>query len=301
MNSLPPVDAPNRHDLYEGIDYPRYWDGIGKEKLDELERTLVSSLLPARGQRLIDLGCGYGRLFDVYANRFAEIVLFDGSESLLRMAQSNTNGKAIYVLGDINQLPFLPSAFDAALMVRVFHHMNEPEECLDEIQRILCGGGQFVMNYSNKRNVLRIIQYLLKRLPYNPFAHETLTVEANFYHHHPAVVSGLLSSAAFEKQVLRGAGVLDKLAAACGPLGRFIPQGMFLAPVLGALTLAPWIFCRMRARKSSLLSSASRVIDLLACPRCISVIAQTSAGFVCQQCGTKYPIHDGIIDLRYQQ
>lgn len=299
MNALPPVDAPNAHDIYESVDYSCYWDGISKQKLDELERSLVESLLPLRGQRLIDLGCGYGRLFDCYADRFSEIVLFDGSESLLRSAQHNTNGKAIYVLGDINHLPFLPAAFDAALMVRVFHHINEPAECLGEIQRILCGDGKFVMNYSNKRNILRIVQYLLKRIPHNPFSHETLTLEANFFHHHPATVSGLLSASGFEKSILRGAGVLDKFVSVFGSLGRFIPRGILLAPLFGALSLAPWIFCGTRTHKIDPLYAASSVIELLACPRCISSLIQTETVFVCEKCGRKYPNRDGIIDLRY--
>jgi len=298
MNALPPAHIPNAHNLYEDIDYPRYWDGIARQKLDNLEHHLVRDLLPTHGQRLIDIGCGYGRLYDCYVNRLEQIVLFDGSESLLRMAQEKTHGKALYVLGDVNHLPFQPATFDSVLMIRVFHHIDNSAKCLVDLHRILCKDGYLVMNYSNKRNALRIAQFVLKRTSLNPFTLEPLTVEANFFHHHPASVSGLLTDAGFGKPILRGAGMMDKIAAAFGALSKIIPHGFLLAPLLGITSLAPWIFCKTTAIKKEMLRHVASFEDLFKCPRCAARLTHDTHRLECIECKSNYPIRNGLIDMR---
>ncbi len=298
MNALPPADVPNASDLYEGVDYPLYWEGAARQKLDALERVLVRQLLPEHGQRIIDIGCGYGRLLDCYVDRFEQIVLFDGSESLLRQARSAAPANALYVLGDIEHLPFQPAAFSVALMVRVFHHLNRPKSCLEGVQSILCGGGTLVMNYSNKRNAFRVMQFLLRRNSHNPFILEPLTMEANFFHHHPAWISQILSSSDFGKPIYRGAGVLDKLAAIAGPLAKMLPRGTLLAPFLGSTALAPWIFCKVETQKHDAILPVTRVEDLLACPLCKGTLNRKTSGYECRQCQRIYSRRNGIADMR---
>ena len=298
MNALPPVNAPNAHNLYEDVDYPRYWESLARQKLDELERALVRKLLPTHGHSIIDIGCGYGRLLDCYANRFEQVVLFDGAESLLRQAQRRAPENAHCVLGDLNYLPFRAAVFDAALMVRVFHHLNHPKQCLHELQRVLCGGGSLVMNYSNKRNIYRVAQYLLGRTLHSPFSHVMLTIESNFFHHHPAAVTTMLKEEDFERPILRGAGMMDKLIPVSGPFARILPSGMFIAPLIGKTGLAPWIFCRVQTRKQDSIPSTTRLEELLACPCCKGMLMQEKSAFKCKQCQITYPIRGGIVDMQ---
>lgn len=293
-NSLPPVDLPNAHDMYEDVDYRQYWEGAARRKLDELERELVGELLPAHGNAIIDIGCGYGRLFDCYAGRFDHIVMFDGSASLLRQAQRRDNGRTLYVQGDVNRLPFHKSAFDAVLMIRIFHHLNDSESAMRVISEIMCDEGALVMNYSNKRNAQSIFRYWMGRTRHNPFALEPLTVEANFFHHHPASVTRLLVGLGFQALTYRGAGVMDKLAPL---LGRFAPNGKHLAPLFGNVQLAPWVFCRAIASNRQPRRICSHAEDLLACPACCADVFPAQNGFRCKSCSQMYPIKDGIIDM----
>ncbi|MCQ3936000.1 MAG: hypothetical protein DPW18_03015 [Chloroflexi bacterium] len=300
-NSLPPVDVPNAFDIYEDVDYRLYWQSLSRRKLDELERAILRELLPPRGSAVIDLGCGYGRLFPCYADRFEHIVLFDGSESLLRQAQSSHRERALYVLGDINRLPFRPAAFDAVVMVRVFHHLNRPDQVMKSIAGILCRDGALVFNYSNKRNLLQMLKYRLGRTKHNPFSPEPLTVEANFFHHHPASVSGLLAGLGFQKLIHRGAGVFDKLAPILGPLSRFSPAGMSLAPWLGRTALAPWIFCKAQLPDAPPQAAAGHPEELLACPVCGGAVKRRGSVLACAACPQEYPVRDGIVDMRTQR
>ncbi len=60
----------DQYRFYEGVEYKHFWDGLKRSKLDELEHAIVRELLPVSGRRIIDVGCGYGRLADCYLNRF---------------------------------------------------------------------------------------------------------------------------------------------------------------------------------------------------------------------------------------
>ena len=141
--------------LYEGVEYQQFWTGRQKRSLDELEHAIVRILLPVSGRRIIDVGCGFGRLADCYLDRFEQIVMLDGSMSLLRQALEKTSGKAICIAGDLSHMPFRPASFDAVLLIRVFHHINDSQSCLSELHRLLCNEGRFIFNYCNKQNAQR--------------------------------------------------------------------------------------------------------------------------------------------------
>ncbi len=298
---VPARHIPNAYDIYEGVDYDEYWKSVDKRKLDKLEHAIVNELLPARGSRLIDIGCGYGRLSDCYLDRFETKVMFDGSRSLLQAAQRTTRGKAFYVLGDINQLPFCSSAFDTVLMIRVFHHLNDSRACLKNAERILCGNGNLVMNYSNKRNIYRMIRFLLHPTSPNPFALKPLTDEPNFFHHHPTDVLRLLTESGFKISQYRGAGIFDRIARKTSSLAGFsslVPAGVRFAPLLGKYFAAPWVFFKGVTQKKDPLRAVSKIEELLICPICNSGLIQTKLGFLCATCQREYPMVNGIIDMR---
>lgn len=297
-NSLPPVDTPNKFDIYEDVDYQLYWQSAARRRLDELEKAIVQELLPIHGRAIIDLGCGYGRLFPCYADRFEHIVLFDGSETQLRQASKTYGEKALYVLGDIAHLPFQSAVFDVALLVRVFHHLNQPEEALHSIHEIICGQGSLIMNYSNKRNALQVIKYLLGRTKHNPFTPEPLTVEANFFHHHPASVSQLLAGLGFQNMICRGAGVMDKLTFLFEKMDQYISYDLQIAPFLGRTALSPWIFCKAENSDTAPQAKIDGNWDVLACPGCAGRLVHRDADFYCEHCSRTYPIRAGIIDMR---
>lgn len=297
-NSLPPVDTPNEFDIYEDVDYQLYWQSATRRRLDKLEKVIVQELLPVHGRAIVDLGCGYGRLLPCYAGRFEFIVLFDGSETLLQQALKTYGEKAFYVLGDITHLPFQPAVFDAALLVRVFHHLNQPEEALRSIHRITCRHGHLIMNYSNKRNALQVIKYLLGRTKHNPFTPQPLTVEANFFHHHPASVSKLLAGLGFQRMICRGAGVMDKLPFLSGKMDQYISYDLQIASFLGQTALSPWVFCKAENSDTAPQAKVEGILDMLACPGCAGRLVQRDTDFYCERCSRTYPIRAGIIDMR---
>ncbi len=298
---LPSTSTPGSYHLYEGIVYQDYWSSKDTANFNVLEHAIIRELLPSHGSRFLDLGCGHGRLADCYMDRFENVVMFDGSRSLLEAAQKTTNGKACYVWGDINHLPFRSSTFDCAMMVRVIQHLDNASSCIQSISRILGQGGYFIFNYCNNRNAHRILKYMLGGMRENPFKTEPLQVEANFFHHHPDYIADLLKSLDFEILTYRGAGVFNKIVEHAGFLAGIVPPGISLAPFLGKSFLAPWIFCQARIKRNEPPASVSNMEAWLVCPCCGQTVVPSTGGFKCVSCGRAYPVEDGIIDMRIEQ
>lgn len=298
MRGLPSTDSGDSCRLYEEVQYEEFWEGLAKRRLDELERAIITELLPAGGRRFIDVGCGYGRLADCYVDRFSQVFLLDGSQSLLGQARRATRGRAVYVAADAVHLPFRAGSFDAALMVRVFHHVADSRACLSELHRVLCRDGRLVFNFSNKRNALRIAKWLLRSNADDPFALNASGVGSTFIHHHPRFVHELLREVGFSHTIYRGAGVMDKVAQVSERLGRRAPLGKALSPFFGLIKVAPWMFCSAVAEGHVALREAGSLEDVLQCPACGGNLSRTPQAFDCVACQRHFPVDAGIIDFR---
>lgn len=283
--------------LYDGTEYKKFWAGKQKASLDELEHALVRELLPASGRRIIDIGCGFGRLADCYLDRFEQVVMLDGSITLLQQARETLGEKAVYIAADANHLPLAASSFDCALMIRVFHHLSDADWTLSELSRILGNGGVFLFNYSNKLSGRQLFQRLLRWNKENPFVLEPVMSGQMLMQHHPTYIHRLLKKTGFSEMQYLGTGVVDKLAGRLGRFEKWLPSGRKMASVLGIVKLAPWIMCRTRSSGEALRDYRS-VDDLLICPTCQSAVRHTEQAYVCTSCNASYPIENGIADFR---
>jgi ubiquinone/menaquinone biosynthesis C-methylase UbiE len=286
------------YSLYEGVEYKHFWAGLQKRKLDELEHTIVRNLLPISGHRIVDVGCGYGRLADCYISRFQQVIMVDGSMSLLRQAFEKTRGQATYIACDVRHLPFQMASFDAVLMIRVFHHIEDSLSCLSEIHRLLCNNGRFVFSYCNKQNALRVMRWLIGDHNVNPFTIKPSGVGSTLISHHPKAVHGMLRESGFSSMQYYGVGVLDRLAGRIGIVGSWMALAEHLAPFFGKSKIAPWIFCQAIAKGNKSPIVDNQITNLLQCPSCGGKICNEKHGYLCLLCNRHYPIEDGIIDLR---
>lgn len=291
------LDPKEASRLYEGIEYKDFWVGKEKSSLDELEHSLVRELLPLAGHRIIDIGCGFGRLADCYLDRFEQAVMLDGSMTLLRQARSLFKDRAIYIAADANRLPLAASSIDCALMIRVFHHMPDTLWILSELNRILGNSGVFLFNYSNKLSASQLFRRLLRLNEENPFVLKPMVSGKTIIQHHPAYVHQMLIRTGFSKMKYFGTGVIDKLAGRFGRFEGWMPSGEKLAPLLGVIKLAPWIMCRAQAGGEAL-KDYECIDDLLICPSCHSAVYRTEQSYVCSLCNLSYPIDNGIADFR---
>jgi SAM-dependent methyltransferase len=284
--------------LYEGLEYKDFWEDLSKSRLDELEHAIIRDYLPKSGRRIIDVGCGFGRLSDCYLERFDEVVMVDGSMNLLKQAKEISNNRATYVAADANHLPFQSSTFDAVLMIRVFHHMHDSRAILMELHRIIFGKGILLFNYCNKLSARQLVKWFLRRDGQNPTILEPAGIGTEFITHHPKYVCHILNETGFSNVKYLGSGVMDKLVGKAGCFHKLVPSGRMIAPFLGIIKLAPWIFSRAVANKEPDAEAWKSREQIFMCPLCGSDVLESSQSYKCVSCNRSYPINNGIADFR---
>lgn len=237
---------PRRRVVYEGFDYRSFWSEAGRRHLDRLEHRVVEELLPQEGGRILDLGCGFGRLTDAYVDRFREVVLVDAAGSLLEQARRRWGRRVRVIQADLRQLPFANAAFDAVVMVRVLHHLAAPGPALEEVRRVLAPGGRLVGNVSNKRNAARMTR-ALARGSVDPWRHGLQRYGPRSFGCHPRDAEAWLLDAGLRPIRWRGVGVFDKVARKMPGASDVIPLGTGASRVLGWIRVAPSLFVEAEA------------------------------------------------------
>jgi len=101
------------------------------------------------GDKVLDLGCGNGRFFNlaVQPDRQVQYWGVDNSEKLIQLARQNYPAGQ-FVVGDGLELPFAEDFFDKVLCVAVLHHLPGYEmrrEFLRQAHRTLKKGGLLVL------------------------------------------------------------------------------------------------------------------------------------------------------------
>src|SRR6185436_4847680 len=85
---------------------------------------MLMSLIPSGCRRLLDLGCGTGRLTLTMAQYADQVTAVDNSPEMLRVARAHCAGRAniAFVEDDILNLPEALGRFDCVISVNVLQH-----------------------------------------------------------------------------------------------------------------------------------------------------------------------------------
>lgn len=245
VSALPPPRLPRA--TYEDLGYRDvFW--AARDYEDVCDRIALRALLPPAGDRLIEVGAGFGRLAGEYTG-FSDVVLLDSSDVHVATALEVFGGDSRYQvkLGDAEALPFPDGTFDAAVCVRVLHHFRDPAPLIAELGRVVRDGGIVVLEYANKRNLKAIARRLLGRQNWSPF--DLGSVEYRSFHHDHAPVS--------VRRALRRAGFTIERTRAVSlfrlpGLTRRLPPGAlsrvesWLQEPLGSMTPGPSVFVLAR-------------------------------------------------------
>lgn len=280
---------------YEGSTYRTdFWEGRGREYEDLAERKALLRLLPRQGQRLLDVGAGFGRLAPLYGG-FAQVVLLDYSVSQLEYArQRYGDERFIYVAADIYRLPLAAAAVDTAVMVRVLHHLSDVPQAFAHIARVLVPQGSYVMEFANKRHLKNIGRYLLRRGP-NPYERAPYALGELYYNFHPAWVEEALRAVQLEPVERLSASLFrsEALKRTISPRVLAALDGALQRPT-APLALGPSLFIRSRADKPGAPTVVSRE-QLFRCPACgHEPLAAAEEALRCPACGQEWPIRNGI-------
>ncbi|MBA3757780.1 class I SAM-dependent methyltransferase [Candidatus Saccharibacteria bacterium] len=234
--------------------YKDYWDNREYEHYSE-EMAIKRLLKGRRYKHAVDVGGGYGRLSKY-------LVQFSDNVTLAEPSQQQLDIAKIY-LKDVPQvkqkklqaadLNFKDGSMDLVLVVRVLHHLPDPERELKEIARILKPGGTFILEFANDAHFLNRIRYAArgKKVPKSPVDIRSeinkKAGEIAFVNHHPKTIIKILEQAGFELEaVLSGSNLRSpRLKKVLGkkPL---LALEKVLQPMLAPFYFGPSVWLRLR-------------------------------------------------------
>lgn len=128
-------------------------EDLFREEGEQDYKTLVaedSFLKEALGgfssKRVLEIGCGIGRLTEFFASDFASIVGIDISEEMINQGKDRLQGKSniSLVVGDGQTYPLPDASIDFVFSYIVFQHMPDTatvRKNFEEIARVLNKGG----------------------------------------------------------------------------------------------------------------------------------------------------------------
>ena len=275
-----------------------FWEGQGRDYEDVVERRVLRQLLPRHGQRLLEIGTGFGRITNEY-HMFRQVVLLDYSLDQLQYARGHFGDPGyLYVAADAYRMPFCADAFDAATMIRVIHHFENVPTVLRQIQQVLVSDGKFILEFANKRHLKSMLRHLFGLNEWNPYTLDPVEfVELNF-DFHPDYIRKQVTDYGF---VIRRTVPVSWLR--LGLLKRMLPTG-FLANIDAVLQRSGWpispsIFLdlQLRGGDASFVPESDDPLDILRCPESGTRLQQEADQLVSES-GIRWGIRDGVYDFR---
>jgi SAM-dependent methyltransferase len=246
-------------DIYNDpmFNYAQFWTGRDYEHHAELA-ALRRLLAGRRYQHAADIGGGFGRLAVILTEYAARVTLVDPSTQQLDLSREMFPGQPFdRQLAEAVKLPFADGSIDLAVMVRVLHHLPDPDNELAELARVLQPGGHAVVEAANSAHAGRRVAAFLRgqRIPAEPI--DLRSAEARrrgagpYVNHHPDTITRQLAAAGLDvRQVLSVSNFRHSLAKAV------VPQRLLLAAECAAqrpfarVHFGPSVFLLLQKRLS---------------------------------------------------
>jgi len=230
--------------------YLHYWDHRAYEHASE-EIAIKRLLKGKHFKHAVDVGGGYGRLCVLLENYADKVTLAEPSQQQLDIAKDflKDHLEIERKLMQADNLKFGDGAVDLVTMIRVMHHLPDPNQEFSEISRVLSVGGTFILevaNYAHFRNRLKHI-LKFKKLPTEPVdirsAANKRADEIPFVNHNPKTVVKQLAHAGFKVEKVLSVSNLRSPG-----LKKVLPKGVMLSaerlmqPSLAKTFFGPSIF-----------------------------------------------------------
>lgn len=127
------------------------------------------------GDRVLDLGCGNGRLMELFRDKDVEYIGIDNSERMIEIAKRKFQTPKFridskFIVADGLSLPFPDEYFDKIFSVAILHHIPSKElrlKFLQEARRVLKQDGAVVFTVWNlwqRRYFWTHVKYFLLKI-----------------------------------------------------------------------------------------------------------------------------------------
>ena len=99
------------------------------------------------GKRIVDLGCGNGRLANLLAKAGNAVTGIDSSEEQIRLARESAPAASApaFLHAPMENTGLPDASFDVVILSQSLHHAAKPKEALAESRRLLAPGGRILI------------------------------------------------------------------------------------------------------------------------------------------------------------
>ena len=134
------------------------WQSVRKDRARQAH--VLSLLEPRAGDRILDVGCGFGGLVHLCGEAGAGAAGIDRDWWVVR--EGTHLGVTSILVGDCQRLPFSDRCMTKVVCVNVFEHVRNKADAIAEFQRVLQPGGRLVIYTDNPTHVA--LRVALRRL-----------------------------------------------------------------------------------------------------------------------------------------
>jgi SAM-dependent methyltransferase len=117
-----------------------FTDGADPEYVEQIIPLAVEEL--AGRHKILDLGCGDGQIARALAAQGSDVLGVDPTQLHIDVAIERGGGPQ-YLLGGATNIPADDESFDAVVACLVFEHIDQMDEAMTEVARVLKPNGQF--------------------------------------------------------------------------------------------------------------------------------------------------------------
>lgn len=176
-----------------------------------IRHNYILTLLDDRPGRVLDIGCGPGRMVIDLMKRDNTVYGVDISEEMLRIADENirkegVGGEHHLSQGNIESLDFDDNFFDQVVCAGVIEYLKEDDKAVRELNRVLKEGGTLILTVRNKTCPFRILDSLMdsiKAARKNSSAGQKVNRYIPYRKHVPSGLDRLLEEHGFRKTDFR--------------------------------------------------------------------------------------------------
>ncbi len=154
--------------------YDAWFDRPWGRHASRIERAALIAAVPQRPGRVLDAGCGTGRLTVTADATF--VVGIDRDLDMLRIARTRIAGPLVQA--DADHLPFADDTFDLTTAVTLCEFTQSPEHTIAELVRVTRPGGRVVIGGLSRQSPWGLANH--KQLGLPPWSNAHLLTEGDF-------------------------------------------------------------------------------------------------------------------------
>lgn len=147
MRKYTEADFQDMVDFFDQMAQTPWLRNIHKQLVDLV---INQKRTPGQDLRVLDVGCGTGRLVQLIAPHASFAIGMDFSKEMINRAhelisRQSTLGHVGFIQGDVEAIPFSKNSFDLCLATCLIFLLPEPQHSLAEVCRILNQNGTLAM------------------------------------------------------------------------------------------------------------------------------------------------------------